>query len=204
MTPFLRHMDEIDQEITLAINGMHSAFTDSLSTFFSDIKVWFPLYAIVAAFMFSRLGVKKGFIAILALGLTILACDQCANFVKDAVARLRPCYNTRMLEGGLHMLEKRGGLFGFYSGHASNAFGFAMCAIACIRCDSSQKYRGFTSATLFWATLVGLSRIMAGKHYLGDVLFGTLTGILIGAVIGFAARYIFIHREEKTGIRQEK
>jgi undecaprenyl-diphosphatase len=32
----------------------------------------------------------------------------------------------------------------------------------------------------FWATMVAASRIFVGKHYLGDILVGSLVGIAAG------------------------
>ena len=198
MSPFLENIHSLDQELTLAINSMHSSFTDNAVVFFSDIKVWIPLYLMVAAFILARLGWKKGLTVILSMVIVFAISDQIANLVKDSVARLRPCYNTYMLDNGLHMLEKRGGLYGFYSSHASNAFGFAMCAIIGIKNDTSRKYIAFSSIAILWAALVGISRILAGKHYLGDVLVGTIVGILMGTALALAARAVIRKFFEKS------
>jgi undecaprenyl-diphosphatase len=42
------------------------------------------------------------------------------------------------------------------------------------------RKRWFTISILFWAMVVSYSRIYLGVHYPGDVLFGSLLGILVG------------------------
>ena len=199
MSPFLENIHSLDQRLTLAINNLHSSLTDQVVVFFSDIKVWVPLYLIIALFILVKLGWKKGAVVILSMVLAFAISDQIANLVKDSVARLRPCYNTYMLDNGLHILEKRGGLYGFYSSHAANAFGFAMCAIIGIRNDTSRKYLAFSSFAVLWAILVGVSRILAGKHYFGDVLVGTIAGIFIGTALALMARAVIRRFIEKSG-----
>ena len=81
----------------------------------------------------------------------------------------------------------------FFSAHSANAFGLAVCSILAFRNDKSLPYRKYAAAILTWATLVSLSRIFAGKHYLGDVLTGILIGCLFGWLLGLTARWV-IHR----------
>ena len=116
-------------------------------------------------------------------------CDQFSNIVKHAVSRLRPNYSFRMLDGGLNVLEKRGGFYGFFSAHAANAFSLAVCLVIGFRNDSTHTYNWFCRCALVWASLVSISRIFVGKHYLGDVLVGAIIGIAIGCLAGAAARY---------------
>jgi undecaprenyl-diphosphatase len=42
----------------------------------------------------------------------------------------------------------------------------------------------------FWATMVAVSRIFVGKHYLGDILVGSLVGIAAGFLFANIARII--------------
>lgn len=204
MSPFFQNLHELDQNLTLAINSLHVHFMDPAVVLFSDIKFWVPMYIIVGAFMVMRLGWKKGGVIIISIALTFAISDQLANLVKDSVARLRPCYSTYMLDNGLHMLEKRGGLYGFYSAHAANAFGFAVCSIIGLRNDSTRKYRLYSFFILLWAAFVGISRILAGKHYFGDVLVGAFAGIMTGILIAMLARML-IHKtlsEEKPAAQR--
>ena len=181
---------EWDKAATLWINSFHCWFSDQFFFFLSDRKVMIPFYAIVALFLVRRLGWKKAVVVIVSLALTILACDQFGNLIKNTVGRLRPCYNMDMLTGGLHQLEGRGGFYGFFSAHAANAFGFALCALIGFRNDKSLRYRHFAIFVIIWAILIGVSRIFSGKHFLGDVLAGFIVGAIFGILIGRATRFI--------------
>jgi undecaprenyl-diphosphatase len=44
--------------------------------------------------------------------------------------------------------------------------------------------KAYTSWMFFWATMVAISRAFVGKHYIGDIIAGSL--------IGAAAGYTFI------------
>lgn len=180
-----------DQTLTLMLNHIHTPASDQFMIFMSDRAVWFPLYALVAYFLIRRLGVKKGLIAILCMALTLVLCDQTSNLLKYSVARLRPCYSSRMILGGLHVLENRGNFFGFFSAHAANAFGFAMCSSMLFRYDKQRRYLAFIIGIFFWATVLSLSRIFVGKHYLGDIFVGAIIGSVYGALIAITAKWIF-------------
>ncbi len=185
-----QEIHEFDQQITLALNSLHSGITDPVMMFFSSIPVWIPMYAIVAGLLFWRIGWKKALVAIASIALTFLLCDQIANLFKDGIARLRPCHDEFMVGAGLRILEGKGGLYGFFSGHASNSFGFAVSSSMAFRNDSRLKYRGYSVWIFFWAVMVSISRIFVGKHYIGDVVTGIIVGTLLGLACGFAARRI--------------
>ena len=178
-----------DQHFTLAINQFHSEWWDAFWQFMSDVQVWFPLYLIVIIMLFVHLGWKKALIVTLSFALTIFVTDQIANLIKDSVTRLRPCYDYNMLSGGLHILEKRSGYFGFFSGHSANAFGFAAVSLIGLRNDRRQRFIGYGAMIYVWATLIALSRVFVGKHYFGDILVGALIGSAIGVIFALAARY---------------
>lgn len=180
---------EIDQQVTLAINSLHSPVTDQIWLFFSHTQVWFPMYAIVLGCLFWRLGWKRAIVATLALVLMVVCCDQTANLFKDGVMRLRPCNTQEMIDRGLHMIQQ-GGSYGFFSGHAANSFGFACCSFVLFRMDRRLKYRGYAAWIFTWAVLVSLSRVFVSMHYFGDILAGAVAGSIIGLVIAFTARYV--------------
>lgn len=171
-----------DQQLTLLINSLHSPVSDQLMQLFSAKAVWFPLYLLVAFYLVRRIGWKRGLIMIVSIALCILASDQIGNLVKHSVGRLRPCYSTFMIHGHLHILEGGGGLFGFFSAHAANAFGFAIMSSRALKMDKAHGYKTYTFAIFFWATMVSVSRIFVGKHYLGDVVAGAIVGSVIAVV----------------------
>ena len=177
----LERLIGIDQDITLWLNGFHSAWTDPFWMYLSDIRIWFPVYGAIIVVMLRRLGWKKGLVVILSCILTVVLCDQISAHIKDGVGRLRPCYTTWMLQNGLHWPLCRYGFYGFFSGHASNAFGFATCSWLGFRLnDPSHNYRIYGWCAFAWAFLVAVSRVMMAAHYFGDILVGTVFGIAVG------------------------
>ena len=179
----------LDQDITLAINGLNSPVTDHTWTFFSHVQVWFPMYAIVLGCCFWRLGWKRALVATAALVLMVVCCDQMANLFKDGFQRLRPCNTQEMIDRGLHIIHQ-GGSYGFFSGHAANSFGFACCSYVLLRMDRRLRYRGYAVWIFSWATLVSFSRVFVSMHYFGDILCGAVAGSIIGLAFAFAARYV--------------
>lgn len=187
---FWQNLHELDQHVTLFINGFHSPWSDQVMLLFSHVRIWFPMYAVIAILFFWRLGWKKGLVTLLTCVLCVVLCDQIANLFKDGIARLRPCQDQKMIDMGLYMLETGGGLYGFYSGHAANSFGFAVCSTMGFRNDSRLRYRGYSAFIFTWAFLVSISRIFVGKHYLGDVLTGAIAGVLIGLFCAYIGRLV--------------
>ena len=172
----------LDQDITLAINGLHTKFTDVVWQTFSNMQVWIPLYVLVIALVIWKAGWKKGLIYVASMALCLLVCDQFANLIKHYVCRPRPCHDSYMLDNGLRLLEEAGGMFGFFSSHAANSFGFAVCSSQAVDASFKRKQKWFTWIIFIWAALVSVSRMFVGKHYLGDVLVGTLVGLVLGYV----------------------
>lgn len=186
----LKEIIELDQQATLWINGLNSSLTDPLWTFLSDAKVWFPAYIIVMVLMVVRMGWKKGLVCVLSILLMVLLVDQLSGLVKEGVMRLRPCYNTWMLENGLEWPYGRPGFFGFFSSHAANTTGFAVTSLMGFQNDPGHNYKAYGWAVFIWAGLVCLSRIMMAAHFLGDVLVGIAFGLLMGWLMGLLARFI--------------
>ena len=196
-------LHSLDQEVTLWLNSFSTPLTDSMWTMFSDKSFWIPTYIICVYFLFKRLGWKKALIVLASCGLAFAACDQFSNLVKHAVLRLRPSYSFRMLNGGLNLLESRGGFYGFFSAHAANAYAVAMCLIIGFRNDNTHTYNAFCKWALAWAMLISISRIFVGKHYLGDVIVGVIIGTTFGYFIGMIARYLvqrYVDKVPFTGL----
>ena len=185
-----QEIHQLDQRITLEINSWDSPVTDPIWQFFSNIPVWIPMYVLIVAGLIWRLGWKKGLIMTLAAAATFGFCDQASNFIKDIVGRIRPLNDAYMLENGLNVLEHASSSFSFFSCHSANSFGLATCTVIGFRLDKRLKYNGYATWMFFWATMVAVSRIFVGKHYLGDIIVGSLVGIAAGFVFANIARII--------------
>ena len=195
----LMQLEQLDRSWTLAINSLHSSFTDPRMSFFSDKKVWIPFYVALVALMFWKLGWKKALVLLAAVALTVLCCDQFANLIKHWVQRVRPVNDPLMIEQGLHVLEWGGG-FSFFSAHAANAFGVACCTSVVFRkhckggLEAERKRKRlidvYTVVMISWAFLVSISRIFVGKHFLGDVVVGAVVGVVFGLIFGCVTNLI--------------
>lgn len=183
---------QLDQRITLEINSWDSPVTDRIWQFFSDIPVWIPMYVLIVAGLIWRLGWKKGLIMTLAATATFGFCDQFSNLIKDLVCRVRPLNDAFMLKNGLNVLERASSSFSFFSAHSANSFGLATCTLIGFRLDKRLKYKGYAAWMYFWASMVALSRIFVGKHYLGDILAGAIIGAAAGLFFATIARTIII------------
>lgn len=184
----------LDREATLALNGLGGGWIDDVMVFASHKLTWVPLYAALIVFLFYRLGWKRALVFLAAAALTFLACDQLSNVFKYGFERLRPCHNAWMTENGLRVLERRGGYYGFFSAHAANVFGVACCVLPAFLSDRRLRYRGLAAGLFTWATLVSVSRVFVGKHFLGDVLVGALIGTAVGLAMGHLARWVIRRR----------
>lgn len=189
-------MEQLDQTITLWLNGLHCPFTDGMWLLFSNRTVWIPLYLLGAGLMIWRCGWKKGLSMVLLTALAILCVDQFANLIKNWVARPRPCNDAFMNAMGHRLLEGRSRSYSFFSAHAANAIAFAICSAHALHPGTKRakaKNGRDTLSTVYaviisiWAAMVGLSRVFVGKHYLGDVL----VGFIAGGIIAFALTRLF-------------
>lgn len=204
MTPFFEHLESLDMKWTLAINSVHAPWADSFWMFMSAKAVWIPLYLAIAALIIYRLGWKRGLIFILAAGLCIGCLDQLSNIFKHGFERIRPCNDQRMLDAGLWVLSPaRLKSYSFFSAHAANAIGFALCSVFALNCSlpglpqKAQRkpalYKATGSILIVWALLVGVSRIFVGRHFVGDVLVGYAMGALVAAIISLLCCRILRH-----------
>lgn len=159
---------------------------DPFWVFMSRINVWIPLYVIVAGLLIWRLGWKKGLVAVACIALAFFFEERVNNLIKAMVERVRPCNDPYMLSAGLHVLEEGGG-WSFPSGHSNNCFGFAMGSSMCLKMDEKHNWTWYTVAIFVWAALIGLSRIIVGRHYLADVIVGAILGMAISLFFAWVA-----------------
>lgn len=193
---FWNEIHKADQLLTLEINSWDSFITDPVWQFFSDKLVWAPMYAAIIALLVWKLGWKRGLIVLAGALLTFGFCDQVSNIVKHAVGRIRPLHDEFMLANGLNVLENGGG-YSFFSAHAANSFGLALSTfVGMKRCLSNSGtmipkwLKAYGTWMFFWATMVAVSRIFVGKHYLGDVIVGIIIGSLAGYAFARLSAYI--------------
>jgi undecaprenyl-diphosphatase len=153
---------------------MHSPFFDTFMSTYSGKWIWIPLYAAILYVTLRTYQWKITLCCVLAVALTIVITDQvCATFIRPYVARLRPAHLENEISDMVHIVNGyRGGQYGFPSCHAANTFGLAFFLWFIFR------QRWLTLFMMGWALLTCYSRSYMGVHYPGDLLTGSLIGLL--------------------------
>lgn len=191
-------LNNLDTQLFYLINGHHCLAMDWVMWVLSAKWCW--LIFIVAAFCFSTLRrePRRWWIVLAGIGLCFLLADQgSVQLFKNTVCRLRPCHALP----DVHMFrEGCGGLYGFISSHAANAFAIAtFFALRYWKRGEHQKFqRAIPICMLAWAFLTSYSRAYLGKHYPGDLLCGALFGILMGILVNLIINWIEkkLHKNE--------
>lgn len=178
MKEFIQNLIEWDREVTVSLNGSDSLFMDNFAWLHTNPWFWIPL-AVVAIFVIIRnIQPKKLIFALAAIVLTVVICDQLSSSLcKPLFERLRPSRDLMILDSIDTVRGYRGGLYGFFSGHAANSFGLAVLFALFIR------NWVLSVGIISWATLNAYIRVYLGVHFLGDVLTGAVVGTLVAVII---------------------
>lgn len=167
-----------ERDAFFALNGSDSAFLDRFMWLYTGKEVWLPLAVLIIGVLVYKKNWRESLLIILAIALVVLLCDQFASHVcKPLFTRFRPTHHPDFMEQAKTVFNYRGGLYGFISSHAANAFGFATL-MALI-----MKNRWFGWTLFLWATLTAYTRIYLGVHFISDVVPGMVVGTLFGYVV---------------------
>ncbi|MBP3289985.1 MAG: phosphatase PAP2 family protein [Alistipes sp.] len=188
-------MYTFDHDLFLWLNFDGGAVLDAIMLTLSKPIFWTWLYLIMLYIVWRKEGWRTVLLFVVALALSVVAADMIAGIFKHTgllgglwesfPARLRPMY-TPELEGEVHFV-KLGGKFGTVSAHAGTMAAVAVVAIGAIR------RRWFSWLMVSAVVLVCYSRIYLGYHFPVDIVLGLLTGVMSGAVMLAAYRYIRRH-----------
>lgn len=170
---------ELDQKLLLFLNGLNHPFLDPVMFYISYKFTWIPLYLFLLVLVFWRYK-WKGFLVLIFIVLLVTLSDQGSVFVKNTIMRLRPCREP-LLDGLLHMVSRCPGGYSFVSSHATNTFALAIFINKLL----GLRFRFVVPVMIAYAALNAYSRVYLGVHYPGDVIFGSLLGILIGWLVFF-------------------
>lgn len=177
----LQQLVQIDTDLFLTLNALHTAYLDPFMKLYSGKLIWVPLYVSLVYVMWRNLTWRQLLGGLLCVALVILFADQVsATLIRPYVARLRPANLDNPIAPLVHIVDGyRGGRYSFPSCHAANTVGLALYVALLLR------HRALTLFMLGWALVTCYSRIYLGVHYPGDLLVGALIGSL-GALLMYA------------------
>ena len=167
---------ELDKAVFLIFNSHHTLYFDQVMWIVTGKTIWIPLI-LSFIYVFFKQGWKEAILVILMVALTVLLCDQISSGIcKPLFERFRPTHDPEFSQYVTTVNGYLGGMYGFISSHAANAFGVAVF--------SSLLFRNkiFSVSVIIWAMLSCYSRLYLGVHYPGDILFGALAGSISGYV----------------------
>lgn len=122
-----------------------------------------PLYVVIGLVLF--LFEKNGGATFLTAALFAYLFDVSLYLLlKNTIKRDRP----KLGQTGFKAIITPSDKFSFPSGHTAAAFVFATLVF--------QFYPDFALSIYIWASLVGLSRVLLGVHYPGDIFAGAVLG----------------------------
>ncbi|MDP2113962.1 MAG: phosphatase PAP2 family protein [Bacteroidota bacterium] len=168
----LEAIRQIDQTLLLFLNSFHNSFWDKANILWTSKEIWYPFYALMLYFIIKKYRRNSIYIIII-LALAIAVSDQFSGLIKDLTQRLRPTHDPN-LNGLIHNIVNKGGLYGFFSAHAANSFTVAAFTTFLFR------NRWYSMLIFIWAIVVSYTRIYLGLHFPLDILTGCVWGILTG------------------------
>jgi undecaprenyl-diphosphatase len=167
-----------ERNLFFSLNGSDSAFCDYFFYAYSYMWTWIPFYLCFLFLFIYKRNWKEILLVVLSVALLIALCDQITSgFCKPFFHRFRPTHHPDFQEQVKTVMNYRGGLYGFISGHAANAFGFAVFTALLF------KNKLFTCTILLFAFINAYSRIYLGVHFISDVVAGALVGVLLGGSV---------------------
>ena len=186
----------IDEYLLLSLNGSDSIFLDGCMTVYTSMAIWMPL-ALMLIYVLAKNNSTKDFMFLL---LVVAAVVGLTDFISSGLCkpffeRWRPTNDPMLMYAVDVVNETRGGRYGFTSSHAANSFGIAMFVSLLIR------NRALSVSLMIWASMNAFTRIYLGVHYPGDILAGTLIGIVVGGLV--YRLYVYIQNHSRRTARRD-
>ena len=190
----LEQLINIDKQLLLAMNGSDSLFWDGVMHVYTTTVVWIP-FALALVYLLIKNNSLMNFIVLLAMcALVISLADGITSTIcKPLFARFRPTHDPEIMYMVDVVNNYRAYKYGFMSSHAANSFGIAVFVMLLV------KNRLLSVSLVVWALLNCYSRIYLGVHYPGDIICGTLVGILCGVLV--YKLYSYIRDKMRSGNR---
>lgn len=142
----------------------------------TSLPVWCFLanYGIVVLFAVGLLMITLGYVSWFVLLIPVALTHAITLGLQHIVGRARPPVGVSKIEMWYRTPS-------FPSAHSAGSMAFAV-AMSAFLIHVPQYGVSLTLAVIVFALLIGISRIMVGVHYLGDVLAGFLFGTLVTGI----------------------
>lgn len=189
-------INDIDSSLLLSINGSDSLFWDGCMKTYTTMGVWMPL-ALMLFYVFVKNNNIKDFFLLLIMFAAVfgLADYISSGLCKPFFERWRPTRDPVLMYIVDVVNNTRGKDFGFTSSHAANSFAIATFVMLVI------KNRVLSISLLIWAGMNAYTRLYLGVHYPGDILAGTVIGVLTGW--GMYRLYVYIKTRQKRSVQRD-
>jgi len=155
-------------------------------------SLWFfsiSVFGYIVCFLFEKITKKKSLkkikIASLFLFTSMLVTGILTQILKHLIGRPRPNYANEAEYLGVNFFSLDAAFHSFPSGHASTIF-----IVALVLSFLTPKIKYFY---LFFAFVIGLSRVVVGAHYFSDIVGGVVI-----ALIGLKLTLWFFNKFEKN------
>jgi undecaprenyl-diphosphatase len=167
-----------DIELLIYLNNLGTEQWDGIWLILSDKFSAIPLYGLLLFLSFKQFGLKKTMWMLLFIAVLITFSDQTSNLFKYGFKRLRPCHDELVVNKIRLVKDYCGGLYSYFSAHASNAISIAIFFGLLLR----DKFKYLSVILIIWAVLVAYSRVYIGVHFPLDIITGMLFGLLYGTI----------------------
>ncbi len=168
---------EIDRSLLLFFNGAHSSYWDEVMWIYTGKIIWIPLVLSIIYVLLRAGGWRETLWTLFIVALLVVACDQFSSSIcKPFFERLRPARDPDIASYIYIVNDYRGGMYGFFSSHASNAAGIVTFTSLLFR------NRLYTVTAIIWALITCYSRMYLGVHYPSDIIAGILWGVIVAII----------------------
>ena len=170
---------EYDHKLFLLLNNLGNESFDWFWMLMTNKLFNFFVYSIALIYLLKKTDIKSLISMILFLSILILISDQTSNLFKNFFERLRPCYDEQISSYMRLVKDSCGGLYSFFSAHASNSFALASFFFFVYYKIIQRKIILF----FVLASLVSYSRVYIGVHYPLDIITGSVFGFVSGFIL---------------------
>lgn len=169
-------LEQWDRELFIYLNGLGIEKYDTFWIFVTKIEHWIPWYLFLLSLFFIVYKRRQAiFGVLLSVGVVGLSLGI-TEVVKNGVARLRPSNNLDIAE--LIRVLQSPNNFSFFSGHAAVSMALTTFVVLALRHQLNWIY-----VIYIWPLLFMTSRIYVGVHFPGDIMVGSLVGVVIGIAL---------------------